>query len=107
MIKRDQTIILTVILASVVIALPQMAHAAASTGMPYEAQLTTILNSVSGPVARVAGAIAIIVFGLGLAFSEGGGMVRKGLGILLGLTIAFNAVSWGLTFFGFGGGLLV
>ena len=87
--------------------LPETAQAAASTGMPYEAQLTTILNSVSGPVSRVAGAIAIIVFGLGLAFSEGGGMVRRGLSVLLGLTIAFNAVSWGLTFFGFGGGLSV
>jgi type IV secretion system protein VirB2 len=87
--------------------LPDIASATATTGMPYEGQLNTILNSVSGPVARVAGAIAIIVFGLGLAFSEGGGMVRKGLSILLGLTIAFNAVSWGLTFFGFGGGLVV
>lgn len=105
--KRDPSLVLTALLAVAVVALPDMAYAAASTGMPYEGQLTTILNSVSGPVARVAGAIAIIFFGLGLAFSEGGGMVRKGLSILLGLTIAFNAVSWGLTFFGFGGGLLV
>ena len=107
MMERDQSRVLTALLAVAVLVLPDMAYAAASTGMPYEGQLTTILNSVSGPVARVAGAIAIIVFGFGLAFSEGGGMVRKGLSILLGLTIAFNAVSWGLTFFGFGGGLLV
>ncbi len=103
--KQNHGMIITALLIAALI--PEMAHAAASTGMPYEGQLTQILNSVSGPVSRVAGAIAIIAFGLGLAFSEGGGMVRKGLGILLGLTIAFNAVSWGLGFFGFGGGLLV
>lgn len=105
MLKKHLTIVLSAFCTAAL--LPELAHAAAATGMPYEPQLNTILNSISGPVARVGGATAIIIFGLGLAFSEGGGMVRKGLSILLGLTIAFNAVSWGLTFFGFGGGLLI
>ncbi|MGI9286862.1 MAG: TrbC/VirB2 family protein [Pseudomonadales bacterium] len=80
---------------------------AAGAAMPYDTALTNILNSLTGTVARVAGAIAILLFGLGLAFSEGGGMLKKAIGILFGLTIAFNAVSWGLTFFGFAGGLVV
>jgi len=103
--KRNVTLGAAILITAMM--LPEIASATATTGMPYEGQLNTILNSISGPVARVAGAISIIVFGLGLAFSEGGGLVRKGLGILLGLTIAFNAVSWGLGFFGFGGGLVV
>ena len=80
---------------------------AAGAAMPYDTALTNILNSLTGTVARVAGAIAIVLFGLGMAFSEGGGMLRKAIGILFGLTIAFNAVTWGLAFFGFGAGLLV
>ena len=80
---------------------------AAGAAMPYDAALTNILNSLTGTVARVAGAIAIVLFGLGLAFSEGGGMMKKAIGILFGLTIAFNAVAWGLAFFGFAGGLVV
>ena len=87
--------------------LSDMAAAATTTGMPWEGPLTQLLNSLTGPVVRIAGAVAIVAFGLALAFSEGGGLIRKALGITLGLTIAFNAVSWGLTFFGFSGGLVV
>jgi type IV secretory pathway VirB2 component (pilin) len=92
---------------SLLLGLAEMAAAATTTGMPWEGPLTQLLNSLTGPVVRIAGAVAIVVFGLGLAFSEGGGLIRKALGIVLGLTIAFNAVSWGLTFFGFSGGLVV
>jgi type IV secretory pathway VirB2 component (pilin) len=80
---------------------------ATSTGMPWEGPLDNILSSVSGPVARVIGAIAIIAFGLGIAFSEGGSGLRKGLWVILGLTITFNAVAWGLSFVGYGGGLTI
>ena len=51
--------------------------------------------------------VAIIGLGVGIAFSEGGSMMRKALWVVLGLAIAFNAVSWGLGFLGFSGGLLV
>lgn len=80
---------------------------ATSTGMPWETPLNSLLGSLTGPVSRVLGAVAIIGLGLGVAFSEGGGMMRKALWVVMGLAIAFNAVSWGLSFMGFGGGLLV
>lgn len=80
---------------------------AASAGMPWESRMNTILTSISGPVARVIGAVAIIGAGLGLAFSEGGSGMRKFLWVVLGLVIAFNAVSYFLQFLGFSGGLLV
>ena len=76
-------------------------------GMPWEGPLQQLLDSLTGPVSRVVGAVAIIGLGIGLAFSEGGSMMRKGLWVVLGLAIAFNAVSWGLGFLGFSGGLLV
>jgi len=76
-------------------------------GMPWEGPLDQLLTSLTGPVARVIGAIGIVGLGIGIAFSEGGSMMRKALFVVLGLTIAFNAMSWGLSFLGYSGGLLV
>ncbi len=76
-------------------------------GMPWEGPLNQLLDSLTGPVSRVVGAVAIIGLGVGIAFSEGGSMMRKALWVVLGLAIAFNAVSWGIGFLGFSGGLLV
>ncbi len=80
---------------------------ATSTGMPWETPLASLLSSLSGPVARVIGAVSITGLGLGMAFSEGGSFMRKALWVVMGLAIAFNATSWGLSFMGFGGGLTV
>jgi type IV secretory pathway VirB2 component (pilin) len=78
---------------------------ASSAGMPWESPLNALLDSLTGPVSRVLGAVAIIGLGIGIAFSDGGGMMRKALWVVMGLAIAFNAISWGLGFMGFGGGL--
>ncbi len=88
------------------LALPAQAWAAgAGGGMPWEAPLQKVLDSVSGPVAQTLGVLAIIAFGLGLAFSEGGGL-RTALGILFGLAIAYASSTFFMTFFGFAGGAL-
>lgn len=73
---------------------------AAGAGMPWEGPLEQILNSLAGPVARAIGVAAIIVTGLGIAFGEGGGGMRKMLWVVFGLTIAFSATSFFLSFFG-------
>lgn len=78
---------------------PNLAFAAGS-GMPWEGPLEQILASLSGPVARAIGVAAIIVTGLGIAFGEGGGGMRKMLWVVFGLTIAFSATSFFLSFFG-------
>lgn len=73
---------------------------AAGAGMPWEGPLDQILNSLAGPVARAIGVAAIIITGLGIAFGEGGGGMRKMLWVVFGLTIAFSATSFFLSFFG-------
>lgn len=80
---------------------------AAAAGMPWEGPLDQLLNSLTGPVARIIGAAAMVLTGLAVAFGEGGGLMKKALWVVLGLSIAFNAVSWGLPFLGYAGGLLV
>ena len=82
------------------------AHAAGS-GMPWEAPLQRILESVEGPVAKILAVIIIIVTGLSLAFGDMGGGFRRLLQIVFGLSIAFAATSFFLSFFSFAGGALI
>ena len=80
---------------------------AAGSGMPWEAPLTQILESVEGPVARIVAVIIIIVTGLSLAFGDTSGGFRRLIQIVFGLSIAFAATSFFLAFFSFGGGALI
>src|SRR5688572_30829313 len=79
--------------------------AAGGSGMPWEGPLQQIVESITGPVVQAAAVIAVVLFGAGVAMSEGGSSMRRGLGILLGLSIAFAASTFFLDFFGFAGGL--
>jgi type IV secretion system protein VirB2 len=67
--------------------------------MPWEAPLQTVADSITGPVAKAIGIIAIAITGLGFAFAEGGSALRKGLGIVFGLAIAFTATTFLTSFF--------
>lgn len=80
---------------------------AAGSGMPWEAPLTQILESIEGPVARIVAVIVIIITGLSLAFGETSGGFRRLIQIVFGLSIAFAATSFFLAFFSFGGGALI
>lgn len=80
---------------------------AAGSGMPWEAPLQRILESIEGPVAKVIAVVIIIVTGLSLAFGDMGGGLRRLIQIVFGLSIAFAATSFFLSFFSFAGGALV
>ncbi|MET0309332.1 MAG: TrbC/VirB2 family protein [Sphingomonas sp.] len=82
------------------------AHAAGS-GMPWEEPLQKVLDSVQGPVAKIVAVVIIIVTGLTLAFGETAGGFRRLIQIVFGLSIAFAASSFFLSFFSFGGGALI
>jgi type IV secretion system protein VirB2 len=45
-------------------------------------------------VAKAVGIIAIVVTALGFAFSEGGSALRKGIGIVFGLAVAFTSTTF-------------
>jgi len=88
------------------LALATQVHAAGS-GMPWEEPLQQVLESVQGPVAKIVAVIIIIVTGLTLAFGETAGGFRRLIQIVFGLSIAFAASSFFLSFFSFGGGALI
>jgi type IV secretion system protein VirB2 len=91
----------------VTVALATSPAYAAGSNMPWEQPLQQILDSIQGPVAKVISVIVIIVTGLTLAFGETGGGFRRLIQIVFGLSIAFAASSFFLTFFQFGGGVTV
>lgn len=80
---------------------------AAGSSMPWEGPLESILESIQGPVARIVAVIIIIATGLALAFGDTSGGFRKLIQIVFGLSIAFAASSFFLTFFSFAGGAVV
>ena len=79
---------------------------AAGSNMPWEQPLNQILQSVEGPVAKII-AVIIIVTGLSLAFGDTSGGFRRLIQIVFGLSIAFAASSFFLSFFSFGGGVVI
>jgi len=78
---------------------------AAGTGMPWEGPLQQVVQSITGPVVQAAAVVAVVIFGAGIAMSENGSAMRRGLSILFGLCIAFAASTFFLDFFGFAGGI--
>ena len=80
---------------------------AAGSSMPWEAPLQAILESIEGPVAKIIAVMIIIITGLTLAFGDTSGGARKLIQIVFGLSIAFAASSFFLSFFSFGGGALI
>jgi type IV secretory pathway VirB2 component (pilin) len=98
-----RTILATIIAATIVVA-PAFA---AGSNMPWEQPLQQILQSIEGPVSKIIAVIIIIVTGLTLAFGDTAGGFRRLIQIVFGLSIAFAASSFFLSFFSFGGGALI
>ena len=88
-----------VVLIALGLAEPALAGTTSGTAMPWETPLQTVQDSLAGPVAKAIGIIAIVLTGLGFAVAESGSVVRKGIGIVFGLAIAFTATTFMSSFF--------
>ena len=103
---RLQVGVQIIVMAALLLCVALPAHAAGSN-MPWEAPLQSVLESIQGPVARIIAVIIIITTGLTLAFGDTSGGFRKLVQIVFGLSIAFAASSFFLTFFSFAGGAVI
>ena len=90
---------LSTVLAAVTVS---QAHAGAS-GLPWEAPLQQLTDSLTGPVLQTFLIIAIVVAGLMMALTEVGAGAKRLLQAVFGLSVAVAAVSFFPGFFGFGG----
>jgi type IV secretion system protein TrbC len=105
---RDCIKVVSIELISVSVLLPAASSArAAGSNMPWEQPLQQVLQSVENPVAKIIAVIIIITTGPTLAFGDTSGGFRRLIQIIFGLSIAFAASRFFLTFFSFGGGALV
>ena len=101
---RTRVVAVLAVAALLVVTAPAFA---AGSNMPWEQPLQQILQSVEGPVSKIVAVIIIIVTGLTLAFGDTAGGFRRLIQIVFGLSIAFAASSFFLSFFSFGGGALI
>ncbi|MFG1229239.1 TrbC/VirB2 family protein [Xanthobacter autotrophicus NCIMB 11399] len=101
-----QRLAMTVSVATLSVVMAAPAYASGSS-MPWEQPLQQILQSIEGPVAKIIAVIIIITTGLTLAFGDTSGGFRRLIQIVFGLSIAFAASSFFLSFFSFGGGARV
>ncbi|MGE0678931.1 MAG: TrbC/VirB2 family protein [Pseudolabrys sp.] len=107
LLRHLQTRAATFVAATTIAAMTASTAQAAGSSMPWEAPLQKVLDSVEGPVAKIIAVIIIIVTGLTLAFGDSSGGFRRLIQIVFGLSIAFAASSFFLSFFSFGGGALL
>jgi len=99
---RKLEIVLRVLVPACVGLWPAIARAQPAGGsMPWEGPLANLIESLTGPVAKAIGIAAIVCLGIGIAFSEGGSMLRKALFVVFGLAVTFSAATWALPFLGF------
>ena len=106
MLRARARLAATALATSLTFVVTEAAYAAGSS-MPWEEPLQQILESIEGPVAKIIAVIIIIVTGLTLAFGDTSGGFRRLVQIVFGLSIAFAASSFFLSFFSFGGGAVI
>lgn len=104
---RLHAILLPFVVTALVLAFTAAPALAAGSNMPWEQPLTQILESIEGPVSKIIAVIIIITTGLTLAFGDTSGGFRRLIQIVFGLSIAFAASSFFLSFFSFGGGAVI
>jgi type IV secretion system protein TrbC len=104
---RQRTVASLALVLAVAFSVPAAATSTSTSAMPWETPLQSILTSIQGPVTKVIAVIIIIVTGLTLAFGDASGGFRRLIQIVFGLSIAFAASSFFLTFFNFAGGATV
>jgi type IV secretion system protein TrbC len=78
-----------------------------SSGMPWESPLEKVTSSLTGPVARSAGLLALTSTGVAWALGIGGDMIQKSARLGAGLSVAFNGATYILPMFGFAQGALL
>ena len=100
-------VLIAVTLATIALLTTYSGASASGSGMPWEAPMQRILDSIEGPVAKIIAVIIIIVTGLSLAFGDMSGAFRRMVQVVFGLSIAFAATSFFLSFFSFAGGALI
>lgn len=86
-------LILMGLLFAILLLFPDLAHAS-STGMPWEAPLTRLVASITGPVAFGISVLALVASVAGLIFGgELSGLIKNMLFLALGISVIVFATN--------------
>lgn len=80
---------------------------ATTSDAPWVGMLTKVMNILVGPTARIISILAL--FGVGILFITGQTehVGKRGMNIIIGISIMFAAATWGPGFFGYSGAVLL
>ena len=80
---------------------------ATTSNMSWVSMLDKFMIVLTGPLGRVAVIAAIAIAGYFYMFGNFEGANRKLVGVVLGATLIFGAVSWAPGWFGYSGAVLI
>jgi len=80
---------------------------ATTSNMPWVSMLDKFMIVLTGPLGRIAVIAAIAIAGYFYMFGNFEGANRKLVGVVLGATLIFGAVSWAPGWFGYSGAVLI
>lgn len=104
--KPSKKLIQAMLAGGAYLALAGVAHAS-GTSMPWEGPLSTIQDSLTGPVASFIAVVAFLASGAVLAFGGGGDGMRKFIWAVFGVAIALGAAQVVTSLFGTSGGSML
>jgi type IV secretory pathway VirB2 component (pilin) len=80
---------------------------ATTADAPWVGTLDKLMNILAGPTSRIFAILAIVAVGFKMMFGqmeEGG---KQGMKVAFGVSIVFAAITWGPSFFGYSGSVLI
>lgn len=63
-----------------------------SATLPWSGPLIKLRDNLGGPVAKIMGIVAVVMSGMMLMFGEMGGMAKRGIQLVFGISLALNAI---------------
>ena len=84
----------TVILVGLIFVIPEHCYAmyGDSATLPWSGPLVKLRDNLGGPVAKIMAIVAVTMSGVMLMFGEMGGMAKRGIQLVFGISLALNAI---------------
>lgn len=80
---------------------------ATTADAPWVGMLDKVMKILTGPTARILAILGIVAVGFMFMFGNTEAGSKKGMNVLIGISIIFAAATWGPKFFGYSGAVLM
>ena len=104
--KQKSQLLQLLLLTALMVAV-SLSAMATTADAPWLSVFDKLMNILVGPTARIIAILAVALVGLKMIFGqmeEGG---KQGMKVAFGISIIFAAITWGPSFFGYSGSVLL